>query len=168
MAEHAILAFAKYRRFLVTHPDGTHELVDWDGDTGAGIVGKEHYAGRVWTLKYLDLEPINERGFRERPKAKVDRWCHEATVTPKRGWEAAWCDVSGQHRLDVTIDSWYWGVPAQAIVQMLDEYAKQGWAVAHVSEDRGVYFGTDVTDESYITRLRYLLVRDSSKPQQPS
>ena len=35
-----------------------------------------------------------------------------------------------------------------------------GWTVAHVSEDRGVYLGADVPDESYVTRIRYLLIRD--------
>jgi hypothetical protein len=86
-------------------------------------------------------------------------WSAETTVSEGSIWEASWCDAGGTHKLDVDLGSPVGGIPVQGLVTLLDRYGAEGWRVLHVSEDRGVYQGTDVPDESYVTRIRYLLVR---------
>jgi hypothetical protein len=163
VTEHAILIVARFRRFLVTHLDGTSEYFDYDGSEGV-TPGRQfsHYAIQAWHRTH---PPLGLYKPNDPERDKQNAWLSEATVTEERGWEAAWCDSTGQSRLDVTLDTWYWGVPGPAIVTLLDKYGGEGWKVAHVSEDRGVYRGADVLEESYITRVRYLLVRDGGRSQ---
>lgn len=155
MTEHAILTFARYRRFQVTHPDGTDVRLEYTGKSAEPDgYNVSPYARAAWSQK--------------NPTWNWDAcrpWCKEATVTEARDWEVAWCDGNGWQRLDAELGAWHWGVPAQGIVTLLDRYTTEGWAVAHVSEDHGVYMGADVPEESYITRIRYLLIRTQNAPR---
>jgi hypothetical protein len=164
VTDHAILIVARFRRFLVTHSDGTSEYFDYDGGEGGIPPGRSanHYAIQAWDRTH---PPMGLYKPNDPVRDARDAWLREAAVTEERGWEAAWCDSSGQSRLDVAVDTWHWGVPGPAIVTLLDRYGAEGWKVAHVSEDRGVYRGADVAEESYVTRVRYLLVRDGGRSQ---
>ena len=152
MTEHAILVLAKYRRILVSHPDGTSVRLNYDVTEGAEDKSGWSYFRPAYKQRHLQEN-------QEYNKEEYQAWRSKATLTEERGWEAAWYDSNGLQRVEADFSEWYWGVPAQAIVTLLDRYAAEGWTVAHVSEDRGVYTGADVLDESYITRIRYLLIR---------
>jgi hypothetical protein len=146
MTEHAILVFARYRRFHVTHPDGTDLELNYTGRRPSHGYPNP-YAEDAWKQKNpnWDFNACNS-------------WAAQATVTETRGWEARWCDSAGWQTLNGKLAARF-GAPVEATVSYLNSYAAAGWVVAHVSEDRGVYFGADVDDESFVTRIRYLLIR---------
>lgn len=58
--------------------------------------------------------------------------------------------------------SWSDGAPSTWIAEKLDSFSKSGWNLIHVSEDHGLYQGADVPNESYPTRIRFLLQRSTS------
>jgi hypothetical protein len=144
MTEHAVLVFSKYRRFHVTHPDGLDVELNYTGRTDSAV---NPYARDAWTQRNPEWN-----------WTACQAWCREAEVTENRGWEALWYDSAGWQILEGKL-AWRFGVPIEATVAYLNRYAAGGWSVVSVSEDRGVYFGTDAADESYVTRIRYLLIR---------
>jgi hypothetical protein len=147
MTEHAVLVFARYRRFRVTHADGTDLELNYTGKRQPDGY-PNLYAEEAWKQANPNWD-LNA----------CKSWTNAATVTEQRGWEALWCDSGGWQTLNGKLTSRF-GVPIEATVSYLNKSAAAGWTVAHVSEDRGVYLGADVSDESYVTRIRYLLIRD--------
>jgi hypothetical protein len=55
---------------------------------------------------------------------------------------------------------WDFGLPMEGILSVLNDLAIDGWSVAHVSEDRGVFRGQTNATDSAVTKARYLLVRN--------
>lgn len=142
MTEHAILVFARYRRFRVKHPDGTDVQVSYDGS-----FSPDDYIGKGW----LQAQPGGGSVFTE--------WRKEASATEERGWQAVWFGAGGEQTLQFPSLASRFGVPAEAMVSALNRYSAEGWRLVNVSEDRGVYRGADTFDEAYVSRIRYLLTR---------
>jgi len=69
--------------------------------------------------------------------------------------------VNGEETRLPAFSTWEFGLPIQSVLGVLNELAAEGWAVTHVSEDRGIYGGTTNRTDSATTRARYLLMRDS-------
>jgi hypothetical protein len=141
VTEHGVLLVARFHRVRVTHPDGTDERFDYSP-------GSRNYAQEAWRKKGLEVSFGEFQG-----------WTAQVSQQVERGWQAAWCDSAGVQDLEVDLGSQIGGVPVQAIVTLLDRYAAEGWRVVHVSEDRGLYAGADVAEESFITRIRYLFAQ---------
>jgi hypothetical protein len=57
---------------------------------------------------------------------------------------------------------WDFGLPMESILAVLNDLAVEGWSVAHVSEDRGVFRGVTNQTDSAVTTARYLLARDGN------
>lgn len=148
-AEHAVLGFYRSRRFHVTHPDGTDEDYGFDGHAmGAREFDINHYVLLAWKAKKLQWN-----------HSEATAWASSATVTEQRGWRARFFDGEQWHREDDPTSADF-HVPTEAIVSTLNRLAGQGWNVVHVSEDHGLYRGMDIADESFVTRIRYLLRRE--------
>lgn len=149
--EHALLVLARYRCFDVSHEDGTNEQVDYDGTSPTALsYDVNHYAYAVWMRlhKQWNVEACRT-------------WCRAATVVEQRGWRVCFFNGSEWHEGEKPT-TWWMGMPGEAIVQALNRLAEEGWHVLHVSEDHGVYAGVDTVDESFPTRVRYLLRREPS------
>lgn len=80
-------------------------------------------------------------------------------VTKTVVW-AAGLYVDGEHRRLPAFQYWEYGLPIQELLSVLNDLAAEGWSVAHVSEDRGVYQGLTNRTDSSVTKARYMLVRD--------
>lgn len=74
-------------------------------------------------------------------------------------WEAS-LFLDGERRALPDIGSWEFFFPIEAVITQLEELAKEGWAIAHVSEDRGVYSSKLASSISAPVATRYLLVRE--------
>ena len=68
--------------------------------------------------------------------------------------------VDGEFKHLPPLPSWSFGLPIEGVLEILNELAKEGWSVSHVSEDRGVYRGATNQTDSAITTARYLLVHN--------
>lgn len=78
----------------------------------------------------------------------------------ERGW---WTACFGVERPTEVPDEfwtdWSYGFPVEKTLAVLDALAAQGWRVARVSEDRGLYRGDDAESDSSVTTCRHWLVR---------
>jgi hypothetical protein len=83
----------------------------------------------------------------------------EAKVTEKVMWAAA-TYLGGQYKRLPAFEDWAFGLPLEKILSILNNLASEGWSVAQVSEDRGIYAGTTNATDSAVTKARYLLVRE--------
>lgn len=54
---------------------------------------------------------------------------------------------------------WEYGIPSSWIASELSRLELDGWTVLHTSEDHGLYKGEDAVDESFATRVKFLLHR---------
>jgi hypothetical protein len=72
---------------------------------------------------------------------------------------AAGLYLDGEHRALPAISNWTFGLPIEGVLKVLNELAAEGWTVAHVSEDRGLYAGNTNQTDSWVTKARYLLTR---------
>jgi hypothetical protein len=94
-------------------------------------------------------------------RLSYQQWLGDQLNDPRRDWQAELVHGDGQcepQNLGESSSSW-WGAPLVGIAALLDDLTSQGWQLLHVSEDRGLYSGADVGEESYPTRQRYLLKR---------
>lgn len=95
-------------------------------------------------------------------QASRDGWMPKQPAHSRRFWVAELVHGDGRcesHDLTEAHISW-WGAPVAATNALLDRLSSAGWMLVHISEDRGLYRGVDTTDESYPTRIRYLLSRE--------
>lgn len=74
---------------------------------------------------------------------------------------AAGLYLDGKHRALPVIAHWTFGLPIEGVLKILNELAAEGWSVAHVSEDRGLYAGNTNQTDSWVTKARYLLARSA-------
>lgn len=89
----------------------------------------------------------------------------ELNARELRGWACyAYPPSGGVERVDVEIKGWFGGAPLEAVTQVLNRLAADGWAVVATGEDKGLYAGADARNESYPARLRYLLERRVAGP----
>jgi hypothetical protein len=86
----------------------------------------------------------------------------EYGVTKKVVW-AAGLYTGGEYTRLKALTSWQYGLPIKELLVVLNDLAADGWAVAHVSEDRGVFQGTTTSTDSAVTKTRYLLVRERAE-----
>jgi hypothetical protein len=114
------------------------------------------------TLKELIEDHIKERSLKAFPDPKPTdpRFRVEApTVDEIRVWEAEL--VLGDERRSLPdIKSWSHYFPAESVAIALNDLAVDGWSVAHVSEDRGLYTSDIAMNRSAPVLARYLLVRE--------
>lgn len=76
----------------------------------------------------------------------------------RRTWQAELATSSGSKTMALPEPlDWSWGFPIAASINLLEDLERDGWKLVYVSEDRGLYAGTDASYESYPTRVRYLL-----------
>jgi len=68
--------------------------------------------------------------------------------------------TDGKYRQLPAFSSWSFGLPIEGVLAILNELAKKGWSVVHVSEDRGLYAGITNQTDSAVTTARYLLTRN--------
>jgi hypothetical protein len=85
---------------------------------------------------------------------------HSVSLDRVRNWTALWAEAGTEVPLEVDLSAWRHGAPLAGIAAVLTSYATAGWDVVAVHEDRGLYDGADANEESYPTRMRYLLARD--------
>ncbi len=68
--------------------------------------------------------------------------------------------LEGKYERLPAFEDWAFGLPIKDLLVVLNDLVQQGWSVAHVSEDRGLYAGTTNNTDSSVTTARYLLVRE--------
>jgi hypothetical protein len=125
-----------------------HEICDPDGRVLGRVVSDasaqiEKYAADL----YPDPTPQSVAGD------------EEAKVIEKVMWAAA-TYLGGQYKRLPAFEDWTFGLPLEKILSVLNDLASDGWSVAQVSEDRGIYAGTTNATDSAVTKARYLLVRE--------
>lgn len=86
-----------------------------------------------------------------------------AVAVEFRGWGGtAYLPDGATERFSEDLGDWVYGAPLAGITRALNHFADEGWAVVSSSEDKGLYQGADARDESYPSRIRYLLGRSSA------
>ena len=94
-----------------------------------------------------------------------ETWLAEtgAVGIEQRVWVGIEIEPDGSEReFEEGLDGWRFGAPLAGINRELNRLAADGWMVVSVSEDKGLYLGSDSPDESYPSRIRYLLGRDEA------
>lgn len=123
------------------------------------IEGRIHKVPAGTAEKFI-TEEMNRRHPEPEPPAEewatFDYWFNQKS-TEKRTWKAEF--ITGLHSEALKFDAltWSWGYPVAAAMNELDRLTQDGWKLVHVSEDHGLYAGADVSDEAFLTRVRYLL-----------
>lgn len=84
-----------------------------------------------------------------------------ARLSSRHTWEGELFLPTGREKLDIQPRQWRYGYPIEDVTPTLNRLAREGWEVMHVSEDRGLYLGADTHSDAWITKARYLLVRDA-------
>ncbi len=78
----------------------------------------------------------------------------------QKGWRAGYfgveCPVGDS---DDFWTEWEFAAPIKQILAVLDALETQGWRVARVSEDRGLFQGSHTDNDSAVTTIRHWLVR---------
>lgn len=135
---------------LLTADLVVREVLDPDG----AVIGNPDVADFAEIVEKEALERFpepNVRGVANQSDGKVK----QVVV-----WKVA-LYVDGQHKSLPAFSTWSFGLPIKGVLEVLDELAEDGWSVAHVSEDRGLYKGLTNQTDSAVTTARYLLVRNS-------
>lgn len=132
---------------IVTLPDG--RTLECDPARASSRIDEE-------SRKKAGPEPTSDKAQAfERWKSRTG-YKHEEM----RGWVALDYRAGGHaERLDVEFDQWAYGLPLTTITTVLNDFSHHGWTVVSVAEDKGLYRGHDIKDESFPTRVRYLLSR---------
>jgi hypothetical protein len=140
----------------------------------AGVRVKIGDAEREFIGRDITPWAATERLFQELPREmrrRFDdihaRWWEEmkasgASAEKFRRWTCFTVVGAGAaERVEADLTDWSSGVPLAGMTELLNRYAGDGWSIVHVSEDRGLYGGEDVPNESYPSRIRYLLSKDA-------
>lgn len=124
-----------------------------DGTTLKAPVGKGHESAR----KHVEARLTTP----ERP-VEFDAWRRKLRKDILRTWQAHLFvrGTTSPLAFDEEKYGWSYGYPITFAQEQLNTMAASGWSVVHVSEDHGLYKGTDASDEAYPARVRYLLVRE--------
>lgn len=78
-------------------------------------------------------------------------------------WRASLFVETGRQDIDLKTDGgWNLSFPEIEVLRALNGFAKEGWRVVSVSEDKATHVGPDASPESRTTAVRYLLERSSS------
>jgi hypothetical protein len=94
-----------------------------------------------------------------------ETWLAEtgAVGIEQRVWIGIEIEPDGSEReFEDGLEDWRFGAPLAGINHELNRLAADGWVVVSVSEDKGLYLGSDSRDESYPARIRYLLGREDA------
>jgi hypothetical protein len=67
--------------------------------------------------------------------------------------------IDGEYKRLPAFTNWTFGFPIDGALKVLNQLAAEGWSVAHVSEDRGIYKGLTNQTDAAVTTARYLLTR---------
>lgn len=67
--------------------------------------------------------------------------------------------LDGESRRLPPVKNWVYGLPIEAVLKELNNLSREGWCVAHSSEDKGLFSGETVGSDTSVTRVRYLLAR---------
>jgi hypothetical protein len=68
--------------------------------------------------------------------------------------------LDGKYKRLPAFTNWTFGFPIDGALEILNQLTAEGWSVAHVSEDRGIYKGQTNQTDSAVTKTRYLLTRN--------
>ena len=123
-----------------------HDEFQLDGVTQRESAGQ----GRK-RLEELALAKFPEPGFKH---------INVTAAESIRTWRATmfWPEKSEHIPTPENLD-WEYGIPSSWIVVELSRLELDGWTVLHTSEDHGLYTGADALDESFATRVKFLLHR---------
>lgn len=80
------------------------------------------------------------------------------SLRESRVWSAQ-LFLDGERRDLPDIHTWSYFFPMESVSETLNSLAEQGWSVAHVSEDRGLYGSDHAMNMSAPLVVRYLLAR---------
>lgn len=88
------------------------------------------------------------------------RAAHGSTAEHVQDWVCREYPPEGDEKeRDLDMSSSWSGVPLAAMTGILNDFARAGWRVISVGEDKGLYLGVDAPDEAFPARVRYLLGR---------
>ena len=93
------------------------------------------------------------------PSVESLRADSKTTVTETVVWSVG-LYLNGSYSRLPAFDSWSFSFPVEGVLHLLNELAADGWAVAQVSEDRGLVRSQTNPTDSVVTTARYLLVRE--------
>jgi hypothetical protein len=133
-----------YRKPMVTFPDGSHLQFE-EGTPKEKILSHLRVAA-----ERAHPAPDSGEGEFAGPGPELEK---------VNVWEAS-LFLEGERQALPDIGSWEYFFPIQAVVTQLEGLAEEGWAIAHVSEDRGVYSSKLASSVSAPVATRYLLVRE--------
>lgn len=105
---------------------------------------------------------IEAAALEAHPKAEQDDSPAEVetlSLEETRVWEARLL-LDGERRDLPDIHTWSYFFPMESVIETLNGLAEQGWSVAHVSEDRGLYNSDQAMNMSAPIVVRYLLSRE--------
>jgi hypothetical protein len=111
------------------------------------------------------------RGLRfvAREREKLNPIPQKGTVVACEAWFKSKAMDHRTWRADIVLSSgttpvqlpepldWFWGFPSASVNKLLEDLELDGWKLVQVSEDHGLYAGTDAPNESFPSRVRYLL-----------
>jgi hypothetical protein len=137
---------------------------------GAKIVGAHFDEAR--NLLEASAESIMKDLYRrERPEPslpgdenfntwKAARSPRPRVETGQRGWTAALYTASGKDQVRIDAPDWWaFGWPEAEVTEILNRLGGDGWQAFSVTEDKGLYKGSDALNESGPVAVRYLLMR---------
>ena len=88
-----------------------------------------------------------------------------AKASEQRIWVCSAFEADGKWKtVNVDLSDWWFGAPLKGITKTLNFFGSDGWSVVNSTEDKGLYTGTDAANESFPSRIRYLLQRPMTSP----
>jgi hypothetical protein len=134
--------------------DETAEIRISQHSTPAIVKGPKHF----WSARKIvgDLRKGNEE-LRLDPKSiSAFGW-----GGAERGWWTAYFGVEQPTEAQGDFwTEWSYGFPIERTLTVLAALTAEGWRIARVSEDRGLYEGDDAQTDSSVTTTRHWLVRN--------
>ena len=121
-----------------------------------GRTRHEVEAGRA--THFVSEERDKQHPAPRRPEIPTYESWFKSKAAEHRTWRAELITSSGSKAIALPEPfDWSWGFPIAVAIDLLEGLEQEGWKLVSVSEDRGLYSGADATNESYPTRVRYLL-----------
>jgi hypothetical protein len=86
-------------------------------------------------------------------------WRQTVQLTEMRSWIGRLYKGNESLPMELGLPAVQLDYPIGAVLSCLDRLSVDGWQIAHVSEDRDSYFGSDASGGSGVTTVRYLLTQ---------
>lgn len=166
-AEHAYVIFTRCRQERLRFSDGSSRLYP--------LGAAQHVHDQLVQEARLPYEQwVAEQPRYWSARQRAEAWesyrnsVADSTPVPvgeveqARGWCGYFYAATDSREITELIETWSGGVPAVEIAQALDTLSSQGWQVASVNEDKGLYVGTDGSREAGPITVRILLRRSAS------